>query len=69
MSSKSRVIVSSESSGDSVLAKYILAALAVVFLVLAVTRRATPMSHPQTRAWLIIGVIFAAVSAWLFSQG
>ena len=69
MSSKSRVIVSSESSGDSVAAKYILAALAVVFLVLAITRRAHPLSHPQTRAWLIIGVIFAAVSAWLFSQG
>jgi len=52
-----------------VAAKYILAALAVVFLVLAITRRAHPLSHPQTRAWLIIGVIFAAVSAWLFSQG
>lgn len=51
------------------LAKYILAALAVVFLVLAITRRTNPLSHPQTRAWLIIGVIFAAVSAWLFSQG
>ena len=50
-------------------AKYILAALAVVFLVLALTRRANPVSHPQTRAWLIIGVIFAVVSAWLFSQG
>jgi len=49
--------------------KYILAALAVVFLVLALTRRANPTSRPQTRAWLIIGVVFAVVSAWLFYQG
>lgn len=49
-------------------AKYILAALSVVFLILAATRLARgggPL-HPQTRTWLLVGVIFAVVSAWLF---
>jgi hypothetical protein len=52
-----------------VAAKYILAALAVVFLVAALVRvsRGGGLSHPQTKTWLVIGVIFAAVSAWLFS--
>jgi hypothetical protein len=52
-------------------AKYILAALSTIFLVLAVWRMAAGggASHPQTRTWLIIGVIFALVSAWLFSRG
>ena len=27
------------------------------------------ISHPQTKTWLLIGVIFAAVSTWLFLQG
>jgi hypothetical protein len=50
--------------------KYILLALAVVFFTLAVRRiaRTRTLSHPQSRTWLIIAVIFAAVSAWLFSQ-
>ena len=26
-------------------------------------------SHPQVRTWLLIGVIFGVVSAWLFYQG
>ena len=26
-------------------------------------------SHPQGRTWLLIGVIFAVVSVWLFQQG
>jgi hypothetical protein len=54
-----------------VAAKYILAALAAVFLVMAIARmaRGGRVAHPQTRTWLIIGVIFAAVSAWLFYQG
>jgi hypothetical protein len=47
--------------------KYIVAALAVIFLVLGFARDGP--SHPQTRTWLIIGAIFAAVSAWLFYQG
>jgi hypothetical protein len=25
--------------------------------------------HPQSRTWLLIGVIFAAVSGWLFARG
>jgi hypothetical protein len=51
--------------------KYILAALAAVFLVAALARssRGGGISHPQTKTWLLIAVIFAAVSAWLFSQG
>lgn len=51
-------------------AKYILAALAVAFAAAAVMRmaRGGGFSHPQTKTWLIIAVIFAGVSAWLFSQ-
>jgi hypothetical protein len=51
-----------------VAAKYILAALAVLFLGMAVIRlvRNGGRSHPQSRTWLLIGVIFAVVSAWLF---
>jgi hypothetical protein len=54
-----------------VAAKYILAVLAVVFLATALMRlsRSGGIWHPQTKTWLIIAVIFAAVSAWLFSQG
>jgi hypothetical protein len=54
-----------------VAAKYILAALSVVFIILAISRtaRGGGASHPQTKTWLIIGLIFAAVSAWLFYQG
>jgi hypothetical protein len=53
-----------------VAAKYILAALAVVFLLAALVRlsRGGGIAHPQTKTWLLIGVIFAAVSAWLFAQ-
>ena len=51
-------------------AKYILAGLAVVFLVAALMRlsRGGGSSHPQPKTWLLIAVIFATVSAWLFSQ-
>jgi hypothetical protein len=51
--------------------KYILAALSVVFLVLATGRlaRGAGLAHGQARTWLLIGGIFAAVSAWLFYQG
>ena len=51
--------------------KYILLGLAVVVLALAFTSmaRGGMTSHPQTRTWLIIGGIFALVSAWLFYQG
>lgn len=52
-------------------AKYILAALSVVFLVLAIARmtRGGGASHPQVRIWMIVGVIFGLVSALLFYQG
>ena len=48
--------------------KYVIAALSAIFLVLAATRlaRGGGASHPQTRTWLLVGVIFAVVSAWLF---
>ena len=48
--------------------KYILAALSVVFLILAVSRisRTDAASAPQSRTWLLIAAIFGAVSAWLF---
>jgi hypothetical protein len=54
-----------------VAAKYVLAVLAVAFLAAALLRasRGGGISHPQTKTWLLIGVIFAAVSAWLFARG
>lgn len=53
------------------LAKYILAALSAVFLALALARISFngDRTPPQTRTWLLIGVIFGIVSAYLFSQG
>jgi DMSO reductase anchor subunit len=45
------------------LAKYILGALAVIFLIAAATRG---MRSPQGRTWLVVAAIFGAVSAWLF---
>jgi hypothetical protein len=52
-------------------AKYLLGAFAVAFLIAATIRvsRAGGVRHSQTRTWLLIGVIFGAVSAWLFFQG
>ena len=49
-------------------AKYILAALAIVFLALGLARimRSGHTAHPQSRTWFIIAIIFAAVTAWLF---
>jgi hypothetical protein len=54
-----------------VLAKYILAGLAGVFLAGATFRMMGDggWSHPQVRPLLLIGVIFSVVSAWLFYQG
>ena len=51
-------------------AKYILAALACVFLIAGVLRlgRDGGKQHPQSRTWLLIGGIFGIVSAWLFSR-
>ena len=48
------------------LAKYILGALAVLFLVAGAIRRRETDGHPQGKTWLLVGTIFAAVSAWLF---
>jgi hypothetical protein len=45
------------------LAKYILGGLALAFLIAAAIRG--PRS-PQGRTWLLIAVIFGAVSLWLF---
>jgi hypothetical protein len=52
-------------------AKYILAVLACAFLIAGFVRlgRDGGRAHPQSRTWLLIGVIFGVVSAWLFSQG
>jgi hypothetical protein len=54
-----------------VAAKYILGGFALAFLMAAVLRlsRGGGVQHPQARTWLVISAIFAAVSAWLFSQG
>jgi hypothetical protein len=50
--------------------KYILAALAAIFLVLGLARiaRRGHVAHPQSRTFLLIAIIFGAVSAWLFYQ-
>jgi hypothetical protein len=54
-----------------VAAKYILATLSVVFLVLGgvgtLVARGRP--RPKHRTWLLVGAVFAAVSAWLFFKG
>jgi hypothetical protein len=54
-----------------VAAKYILAALSVVFLVMGTfgVVRGGGRLRAQHRSWLLVGVAFAAVSAWLFFQG
>jgi hypothetical protein len=49
-------------------AKYILAVLAVVFLVLAVWRITRDGGHitPASRTWLLTGIIFGVVSGYLW---
>jgi hypothetical protein len=48
-------------------AQYILGCLAVVFLVLGSLRSAREGKvGPAARAWLMIGVMFAVVSAWIW---
>jgi hypothetical protein len=51
-------------------AKYILAVLAVGFVAAALLRIAASrdLQHPQARAWLLVGVIFGFVSAWLWAR-
>jgi uncharacterized membrane protein len=51
-----------------VAAKYVLAVLAVVFLVLAGLRITRDGGHimPASRTWLLTGIIFAVVSGYLW---
>jgi hypothetical protein len=48
-------------------AVYILGALSLVLLALALGRiiKGGRASHPQTRTWVIVGVVFGLVSLWL----
>jgi len=48
--------------------KYIFPVLAVIFFAAALRRivRTGKRSDPAVRTWLTIGVIFAAVSGWLW---
>lgn len=48
--------------------RYILAALSVIFLAAALARRfrGSADGGGQARTWLVIAVVFAAVSIWLF---
>ena len=50
-------------------ARYILAALGALFLILALLGLAARRPRPQTRTWLLVGGIFTLVSLWLFSRG
>ena len=52
-------------------AKYILAALSLVFLVLSALRivRDGARITPASRTWLTIGIIFALVSGYLWMSG
>jgi hypothetical protein len=50
------------------LTKYIFGALAAVFLLLAAFSLARG-SAPQIRTWLLIAVIFAVISGYLFFFG
>ncbi|MFM9926156.1 hypothetical protein VLK31_24430 [Variovorax sp. H27-G14] len=48
-------------------AKYILAALAVAFLMAAAFRqtKGRTLRDPATRTWLLIALVFTTVAAWL----
>lgn len=52
-------------------AKLVLAVLALAFLTAALIRlsRGGGISHPQTKTWLLIAVIFGAISVWVFRVG
>ena len=48
-------------------ARYILAVVGVIFLAAGLRSAArVGLSHPQSRAWLLVGAIMTAVSTWLF---
>ncbi len=55
----------------AVAAKYILAVLSLAFLLAGVTSvaRSGRKAAVQARTWLLIGVIFGAVSTWLWLHG
>jgi len=47
-------------------ARYILGTLAIVFLILGLARAAREgRLGPAARTWLVIGLMFGAVSLWL----
>jgi hypothetical protein len=48
-------------------AKYILAVLSVLFVILTFARGTR--APRAARTWLLIAIIFAIISAWLFYQG
>ena len=50
------------------LAKYILAAFAVLFFAAAGLKLAAGKGGAQARTWLLVGGIFTLVSAWLFTR-
>lgn len=52
-----------------VAAKWVLAVLAVVFLALGALRLARDGGRlaPASKTWLIVGFVFALVSAWLWA--
>jgi hypothetical protein len=52
-------------------AQYILAVLAAVFLLATLIRLARDSGRigPASRTWLIVAIIFAVVSAWLWTGG
>jgi hypothetical protein len=48
-------------------AKYILAVVAAAFLAMALVRALFDQGFSvQTKSWMLVGAIFAAVSTWLF---
>jgi len=54
--------------GLSLAAKYILGGLSVIFLTLAAARIGSDRGHitPASRTWLLTGIIFGMVSAYLW---
>ena len=50
-------------------AKYILAVVAVAFLVAGLARGSKSGVSGQARTFVLVGTLFAVVSAWLFYQG
>jgi uncharacterized membrane protein HdeD (DUF308 family) len=51
-----------------VAAKYILAGVALAFLMAGAVRLLGETTRAQGRTWLLLGGMFGIVSAWLFYQ-